>query len=151
VRPYKGSSEKRGSVVKGTKYGNGSLAGLRANFPIAPNTWTRYWVQIVPRAEAGWWSFSLWVADEKRDAVLLYDQAGVKPNGAGWDRLWLEYNTSTKNMKAGRGELVSYVRNVVVLRAQSDVTPLLERPLGTSTARTPADAPAAGKSRKTKP
>lgn len=145
VRPYKGSSEKRGSVVRGTKYGNGSLAGLQGNFPIAPDTWTRFWVQLAPRGGDGWWNFSLWVADEKRDAVQLYADQAVKPNGTGWDRLWLEYNTSTRAVKPNRGELVSYVRNVVVLKSQSDLKPLLERPLGMSTARTPSDVPTGGK------
>jgi len=141
VRPYNGSSKRRGSKVGGANYGNGSLGGLRANFPVAPNTWTRYWVRLAPQAEGGWWDFSLWVADEKRQPVLLYDQEAVRPNGAGWDRLWLEFNTSASGVKEGRGELVSYVRNVVVLRDTRDVESLLERPVGTSSAASPPDAP----------
>jgi hypothetical protein len=141
VRPYNGSSKRKGSVVGGTKYGNGSLGGLRANFPIAPNTWTRFWVRLAPHTQDDWWDFSLWVADEKRDAVLLYDQEAVRPNGKGWDRLWLEYNTSTSGVKEGRGELVAYVRNVVVLRDTRDTESLLERPRGMSSAAVPSSAP----------
>lgn len=129
VRPYKGSAEHRGSVVNGTKYGSGSLGGLLTNFPIAPNTWTRYWVQLVPTGDNGWWEFSLWLADERRKPVALYEKARIKPNGSGWDRLWLEYNTSTSQLKPGRGELVSYVRNVVVLRLAGDVRPILQSPV----------------------
>ncbi len=151
IRPYRGSSERRGAVVAGTKYGNGSLGGLLTNFPIAPNTWTRYWVQLIPRGEGGWWDLSMWVADEKRDATQLYNNQAVKPNGTGWDRFWLEYNTSTSGVKPGRGELVAYARNVVVLRAPGEGMPALERPYGVSTAPSPADAPAGRKPRKTRP
>lgn len=143
VRPYGPSAERKGSKVDGTNYGGGSLGGLRANFPVAPNTWTRYWVQLTPRPDGEWWDFSLWVADENRDAVLLYDREGVKPNGTGWDRFWIEYNTSTSKVKADRGELVSYVRNVVVLAAVNDPDRLLERPVAGASAAGPSTPPAA--------
>jgi hypothetical protein len=100
------------------------------NFAIAANTWTRYWVQVTPRAGSPWWNFSMWMADESRDPVKLFDNEAVKPKGQGWERLWLEYNTSTNAVKQGRGELVGYVRNVVVLKPLGDVTPILQRPLG---------------------
>lgn len=128
VRPYRGSSEHKGAKVDGVNFGNGSLGGLRAAFGVAPNTWTRYWVSLVPRPGSSYWDFSLWVADEARDAVLLYDKEGIKPNGDGWERFWLEYNTSTSKVQEGRGPLVAYARNVVVLRVTGEPPRIFERP-----------------------
>lgn len=131
VRPYGPSAQRKGSRVGGLNYGGGSLGGQLANFSIAPDTWTRYWVQLVPRQDGEWWDLSLWVADETREAVQLFEKEAVRPNrpkGKGWDRFWLEYNTSTSAVKPKRGDLVSYVRNVVVLRFVGDPAGLLERP-----------------------
>jgi len=128
VRPYRGSSERKGARVGGVNYGNGSLGGLLTNFGVAPNTWTRYWVSLVPRKDSEFWDFSLWVADERRDAVLLYDKEGIKPKGMGWDRFWLEYNTSTSKVREGRGELVAYARNVVVLKVSGSPPQIFDRP-----------------------
>jgi hypothetical protein len=100
-------------------------------FAIAPETWTRYWVYFNPVGE--WREFSLWAADETRDPVLMVDRRQLKPNyprGAqGWESFWLEYNTSGTRIPAGRGPLVGYVRNVVMLRNAPDPLPLLQRPL----------------------
>lgn len=126
IRPY-GAAARKGSRLGKVRYGTGSLGGLREHFAIAPSQWTRYWVLIVPR-EDGWWALSFWMADERRDATLLYDGEAIRPKGPGWDRFWLEFNTSTKGVARDRGELVAYVRNVVVLKAPGDVRSLLQRP-----------------------
>ena len=99
-------------------------------FAIMPETWTRYWAYFKPAGE--WHEFSLWVADETQAPVLLFDRLLIKPNfklgATGWDQFWFEYNTSTSVFPI-RGDLVGYVRNVVMLRGAPDVASLLQRPL----------------------
>lgn len=108
------------------------LAPQAAQFGLAPETWTRYWVHFRPMGE--WYEFSVWVADETRDPVRLFRALQMKPNpndqSAFWNKFWLEYNTSldSSRMPAGRGPLVSYARNVVMLRGIIDPTRLLVRP-----------------------
>ncbi len=152
VRAYGGSAARRRSRVGDVNYGGGSVGGQLATFAIAPNTWTRYWVQITPRAASEWWDLSMWMADEARGPVQLFKQEAIKPKGKGWDRLWLEYNTSTNGVKPGRGELVSYVRNVVVLKPLGDVSTILQRPVGTGAPQTPSpsDAPTPTRPHKSK-
>jgi len=97
-------------------------------FAVMPETWTRYWVLLSPAAD-GFFEFSLWVADERRDPVRLHDKLLIKPTPTGtWNEFWLEYNTSSKKQVRETGELVSYVRNVVVLRGVKNATEFLKRP-----------------------
>jgi hypothetical protein len=101
-------------------------------FAIMPETWTRYWAYFNPVANR-WFEFSMWVADETHSPVKTIDRLLIKPDypeGAiGWEGLWLEYNTSSTVIPPGRGPLVGYARNVVMLRSVSDPTQLLERPV----------------------
>jgi hypothetical protein len=99
-------------------------------FVIAPKTWTRYYAHF-EQDPSGYVAFSLWMADVNRLPVNLLDRRLIKPNSSGrWESFWLEFNTSTNNVKPGRPPLVAYVRNVVMLRGvtSSDVPALLERP-----------------------
>lgn len=118
----------------GTSFGAGttwgpadSIAPQEAQFIIAPETWTRYFAlftHVGTHVE-----FSLWMADENRDPVQLLDKRLITPGSSGrWESFWVEFNTSTDAIKAGRPPLVSYVRNVVMLRGINDPTPLLVRP-----------------------
>lgn len=106
------------------------LSPQAAPFAIMPETWTRYWAWFNPVGQ--WHEFSLWVADEGRDAVLVLDRLQLKPNtprGAqGWESFWLEYDTSATKIPETRGPLVAYVRNIVMLRGVSSVRPLMQRP-----------------------
>ncbi|WP_396625812.1 hypothetical protein [Luteitalea sp.] len=142
VRAY-GPSERRGGRLGELRFGKDTLGGMKTLFGIAPNTWTRYWVLLRPRPSGdGWWEFSLWLADERRRAVCLYEREAIRPRDDGWQRFWLEYNTSKAATKPGRGALISYVRNVVVLKPLDDMTPVLERPLpGPATPRIPLVPP----------
>jgi hypothetical protein len=87
-----------------------------------------------------------WVADEQRNPVQIYRQIpiSVRPTGTPANSiysLWLEYNTSTDTfVRQTPRDLVSYVRNVVVLRDAADVSSLLQIP-GSGVAITPALAP----------
>lgn len=125
VRQY-GGAEKKGPVVDGVKYSSDTLAPLVASFSIMPETWTRYWVLIKPAGE--WYEFSLWLGDENRDAVQIYNAARIKPNEKYWDQFWLEYNTSAH--PAHCPARTGYFRNIVMLKDVPDVKSLLERPLG---------------------
>lgn len=123
-----------GPSLNGRNYGGNVIGPMVNEFPVAPETWTRYWVLFVPDDE--WYRLSLWVADETRDPVQVYDglqvrpQVGPRPITVSMDGAWgifrLEYNTSTSEV-ATRGELVSYARNVVMLQT-SDVSSLLVKP-----------------------
>lgn len=103
------------------------LSPMLNQFGIQPETWTRYWVFFKPAGE--WHEFSFWMADENRDPILINDRLQMKPgeNADGWEKFWLEYNTSS-HPQEGLGERVSYVRNVVMLRGVADPKALLERP-----------------------
>jgi hypothetical protein len=109
---------------------NVPLSPQVGTFAIQPETWTRYWAFFKPAGE--WYEFSLWMADENLDAVLLIDRLQLKPNPDSsrrdWEKFWLEYNTSANTIPEGRGPLVAYARNVVMLRNVPDPTNLLQRP-----------------------
>lgn len=118
-----------GSPGPGFFVGNmDALSPMAGSFHTAPEVWTRYWAYLKP---AGTYTeLSLWVADVNRDPVQILDRALVtpRPGYSRWDSFWLEYNTSTDTLKAGRPDLISYARNVVMLQGISDPRPLLIRP-----------------------
>jgi hypothetical protein len=110
------------------------LGPMVGEFCIHPNRWTRVWVRITQRAN-DYDLVDLWVADEEQGPVQILRglQASVPQSGSpanSLHKLWLEYNTSTTKLsRYDERDLVSYVRNVVVLiNPPSDVTPLLLRP-----------------------
>lgn len=107
---------------------NGTLAPAVARFWARPDRWLRYWVlvegigDIAPRC-------SLWCADEARDAALLYGQVPIANRLATTiSTLRCQFNSSQR--RSGGPDLVSYMRNVVVLRDVSfeDVKELLVKP-----------------------
>jgi hypothetical protein len=107
--------------------GMDALSPMVGSFHTAPEVWTRYWMFLKPAGS--YYELSLWVADVNRDPVLILDRALVQPkSGYRWDSFWLEYNTSTDLVKAGRPDLISYARNLVMLHGISDPTPYLIRP-----------------------
>jgi hypothetical protein len=120
---------------------NQPIAPKSASFVVKPNTWTRFWIRIQQRAN-DYDLMDLWVADETRAPVQIYKQIpiSVRPTGTPANAihsLWLEYNTSTDAFRGSAADLVSYVRNIVVLRDAADVTSLLQSP-GSGVAITPA-------------
>lgn len=74
--------------------------------------------------------FSVWLADEDRDPVRLYDAVNMitPPDGIGLFRF--EFDSSMKIALNGPGQ--QYQRNFVVLEGltEADVVDLLERPIG---------------------
>ena len=122
-----------GAMYDGVNYGSDALGPMVGDFAVAPERWTRYWASFahVVLDGADYWAFSLWVADEDRDPTLIIDGAPIRPDArdGAWQSFWLEYNTSTSTIVPGRGELVAYARNVVMLQDPTDVPALLRRPV----------------------
>jgi hypothetical protein len=94
-----------------------------AQFQVAPNTWTRFWVEIEISPDA-FDRVSFWVADTVRQPVQLLDRREIDSAGALTD-FWLEYNGSAA--RSG-GPLVGYVRNLAVLRNVTTTASLLQQP-----------------------
>jgi hypothetical protein len=97
-------------------------------FTIKPETWTRYWA-LYEKDAAGWDAYTLWVADENVGPVKIFDKLQMKFRDGKLGMFRLEYNTSTSGVPAGRGPLVGYARNVVMLRNATDVAALLVKPV----------------------
>jgi hypothetical protein len=108
-------------------------------FVVKPRTWLRYWVKIEQNA-LGWDLMSLWVADENTNAVKIIDRLQFEAYD-GISRFRLEFNTSQDPVKVGRGPLVAYVRNFVMLEDVADEGPLFLRPLA-GVPPPPVDRPA---------
>lgn len=89
-------------------------------FAIKAETWTRYWV-LLESIVGDYDRFSLWVADETRGAVQLLDRARFEAASKVFAAFWLEFNTSQDPVPAGRGAVVCYVKNVVMLLDEADV------------------------------
>lgn len=113
-----------------------TLEPRKGSFTLRPETWTRYWAFFEAPPDGAkddpWYRFSLWVADTRTGPVLIYDKLKVRPSPksqtASWESFWLEFNTSTNEVKRGRPPIVAYVRNVVALVGLKDPKPLLVRP-----------------------
>jgi hypothetical protein len=99
-----------------------------AEFFIQPDTWTRAWifVQDIDRPVC---YISVWIADQERDPIQLYDRLAMLPPEGGFGKFRLEYDTSGE-MAENPDEMHSWDRNVVVLRnvPPSDIAGLLRRP-----------------------
>lgn len=95
-------------------------------FSIRPERWTRYWVVIDQRFN-DFDLVSMWAADEQTDPVQILDRLQLNTLFGKIDQFWLEYNTSTAPV-VGRGPLVSYVRNIAMLRDVVSPTGLMQRP-----------------------
>ena len=86
-------------------------------FLIRPDTWIRYSVKWT--RTSGVERVTIWMADETTGpVVVLQDTDGVKgfkvdySDANGFDRFWVEYNTSQK--RSAGADLVSYFRNFIV-------------------------------------
>jgi len=126
-----GGRGNRGGRPWAEAYGEGvtsetPLLPQAGRFNVRPATWTRYWVLIDQRV-GDHDPVTLWVADEGRDAVKIFDRLPMNVPGS-IAQFILEFNTSTNDLQPGRGALVAYVRNWVALRDPLEVTGLLQRP-----------------------
>lgn len=96
-----------------------------AKFFIAANTWTRVWVWLQDIGQPVSY-MSVWVADESRGPVQLYNRLAMIVPSSGLDKFWLEYDTSQDT--AVNPAMRSWNRNLVVLKNVADVKTLLQRP-----------------------
>ena len=108
------------------------LSPQAGQFVVRPERWTRYWMLAEQRAN-DWDLLSLWIADEDRDPVRLIDRAQLEVATPDLTKnsihsFQLEFNTSQDRLVVPRGDLVAYVRNVVMLRDASNPTQLMVRP-----------------------
>lgn len=118
---------------------NQPLRPQAGEFCIAANRWTRWWVRIEQRAD-DYDYMDFWMADEGTAPVHLFKRIPLsvepdsKPIPDSITEWWIELNTSTDELPAGRThdfrDLVVYVRNfVALLNPPSDVNPFLLRPV----------------------
>ncbi len=99
-----------------------------ATFVIKPNIWTRLFIRIEQRAN-DYDLLDMWIADETRDPVQTHTQLPISVRASGIETFLVEFNTSTDPFVRGDlRDLVSYVRNVVILRDPADLPALLIQP-----------------------
>lgn len=99
-------------------------------FILHPDRWTRFWVMLDHRDPAAV-RMSYWVADAVQPVTQLYTNLPLMlPGGAARTvpKLWLEFNTSTSGYRGSNRDLVSYVRNVVVLKDPPSIEAFLMAP-----------------------
>lgn len=99
-------------------------------FVVKAEKWTRFWWFVDQRAN-DYDYFSLWVADEDRQPVKIFDGLTLRTQGDpamiySW---WFQQNTSADIYRGARRDLISHVRNFVALRNPTNVPSLLLRPL----------------------
>lgn len=100
------------------------LSPMAGEFIIQPETWTRYWA--VFERTADWDLYSLWVADENVGPVQIHDRLQLKFRDNILGAFWLEYNSSANTTR--NDALVSYARNIVMLRNVTNPAGIFARP-----------------------
>jgi hypothetical protein len=141
--PYK---ETRG-YVEGVAPGDTSAGLEGAEFGAVAERWTRIWHFFERDASEDWSStadpagpraayrWSTWAADTERDPIRIIDGAiiAIYPDSTGFShwRLKMGVGNAYQEIPVGRGELLAYARNVVVLPgiSRADVTGLLIEPV----------------------
>jgi hypothetical protein len=99
-------------------------------FYIEADTWTRAWL-FVEDLDRPVCYVSVWIGDERRDPVQLYNRLAMVPPPGGVDRFRIEFDTSGDRAQ-NPNEMHSWNRNVVVLHnvPAAAVRGLLRKPLG---------------------
>jgi hypothetical protein len=121
---------------------NEPVRPMNGSFNIKAETWTRYWV-LIEHVVGDWDRLSLWVADESRDPVKLLDGIRFEAESSRFHDFWLEFNTSLDEVKPNRGPVVTYVRNVVMLRDMANPASILQKPARASARSTASSTLAA--------
>ena len=116
------------------------ISPMTGSFTLQPERWTRYWVLVEQRAD-DFDLVSFWVADTEIGPVQLLDRRELDTKNGPIQEFYLEYNTSTDTIRPGRGTLVSYVRNLVVLKNAVGPTSLMERPVAGGPLPSPSPSP----------
>ena len=115
------------------------------SFCVQPNKWVRWFVQLKQKSR-DYDYVDVWVADETRDPVQILSNIplsvltdGSMPNQV--VEFWLEFNSSVDGLhRPDHRTLISYVRNIAVLRDAGDPRGFLVRPVPGAQ---PVDGPSA--------
>lgn len=103
---------------------------ISGEFYIQPDTWTRVWVFVEGNIGVGDRAvrMSVWLADEKRARVQLYNRVNMVTPQDGIGLFRFEFDSSTKKAANGPGQ--QYQRNFVVLQGvtAAQVEGLLQKP-----------------------
>jgi hypothetical protein len=123
------SSQSRDWLGQGTSRDGELLLPRKAEFFIQADTWTRvfFLLEKIGEPES---AISVWIADETRDAVQLYDRLAYKtlPDGPNNFRHEFDSSRTAANPALNPGEMRHHARNFVVLHNVRDVQSLLRRP-----------------------
>jgi hypothetical protein len=135
-------------------YGNEAIAPVENEFGLAGERWTRYWHYFERRPAEDWvsdvdkdafrgqsmnaYAWSMWAADTERGPVRILNERiiGINASEAGQISI-ARFTFGAGNAgretegKVGRGDLVGYTRNWVVLHGTSkaNVLALLQKPV----------------------
>ena len=114
------------------------LSPMSGEFVIRPGVWVRHWM-LLDQRQADFDLISLWAADEHTDPVLLYDRMQFV-NDVPVESFQLEFNSSSDRLPMLRPDMVSYVRNVVILKDVANPRSLFLRPIAGPSLPKPAAA-----------
>ena len=115
-------------VGPGSERDGETLLPRLSEFYFEANTWVRVWMYVEGLGQPLAY-LSVWVADETRGPIQLYDRNPLIPPDNGLNNLRIEYDTSAMGA-LNPIEMHSWNRNVVSLHniARGSVPPLLQRP-----------------------
>jgi hypothetical protein len=147
--PYGAPAREQRTYSEGVGPLDASIRPEGMEFGVVAERWTRYWA-FFERAEREDWlsdfarftgktmpayKWSVWAADTVRDPVRILDEAIVavhpdSPGGFGKLRIELDVSAADDRIPAGRGDLITYTRNYVVLHGtqKADVLAMLQKP-----------------------
>ena len=115
----------------------GSAPPPNSGFCLLPNTWTRVWYVVKQQAN-DYDIFDMWIADETRDPVKLFDglKLSVYPDGGRPNEItkwWVEGNNTFFQHTLGSvnpfRDRVMYLRNFAALRNPTSIGEVLKRPV----------------------
>ena len=109
------------------------LAPMLASFVIDPLIVTRYWA-LYEHVVNDFDRVSVWMADERRDPVRLFDRLKIAAS-APIDDFEIEFNSSQDRIANYQETQIIDLKNVVMLKdvTEADMPPLLVKPTAWAT------------------
>ena len=96
------------------------LPGQTNSFTIKPETWTRFFTMI----DFDRRRFYMWISDENRGPIQIFDGLQFSDMSGGIDNFWYEFNTSQKP-PGTPGRVNIWGRNFAALKDVADIDELL--------------------------
>jgi hypothetical protein len=133
--------------TKQRSYGQEAAGPRDTEFGVVAERWTRIWHFFERAPEEDWSSTStpagpriayrwyMWAADTVREPVLILNGVvvAIYPNTSGFEnwRMHMGVGNAYTDVQPGRGPMLAYARNVVVLHgiSKADVLTLLTKPV----------------------